>query len=277
MKQAILKKIKSLLGSAEYLFRPWSYAPDELLVLCMHSTPYERRGEFERLLDFVFKHFRALNPAQLREYFAGNLTDGPYVLFTFDDGLKNNLMAAELLEARNTRAIFFIVPDFIDATNQESYYRTHIRQKVDSTIDHEAEDYTPMNEMDLRGLLKRGHFVESHTMSHLLRNTSDINMVEREVKQSGAWILQRLSWKSAMFCSPIQTNFSVNEEAKRLIEQEYEFHFTTFPGLHSNGKNTQLVFRRNVEVTWSKGQIKYALGKADLVRWQDEIERFQRL
>lgn len=277
MKQAALKSIKSLLGSAEYFLRPWNYASDELIVLCMHSTPYERKDQFEQLLDYVFQHFRPLRPEQLADYFNGSLNDGPYVLFTFDDGLKNNLMAAELLEARQTRAIFFVVPDFIDATDKELYYRTHIRQKIDASVDHEPEDFTPMTEADLRGLLNRGHFVESHSMSHLLRSSSQREVVEREVTQSREWIAQRLSWQSTMFCSPIQTNFSINRDAKGLIHQEYTFHFTTFPGLHTNKRSPQLVLRRNVEVSWSIGQIKYALGKADLARWRDEIERFQRL
>jgi len=277
MKQRILQIIKSFLGSAEYILRPWRYSDDELLVLCMHSTPHDRKAEFQALLDFIFKHFRPLNPSQLKDYFHGKLKEGPYVLFTFDDGLKNNLMAAELLESRDVRAIFFIVPDFIEASHKETYYRTHIRSSIDATVDHEPADFTPMSVTELKRLLSHGHFIESHTMSHLLRSTSEKDAVEREVSSSKNWILEKLANQASIFCSPIQTNFSVNGEAKRMIASEYEFHFTTFPGLHSDHRNAQLVLRRNIEVHWPLGQIKYALGKADLRRWKGEIERFQQL
>jgi peptidoglycan/xylan/chitin deacetylase (PgdA/CDA1 family) len=277
MKQRILQIIKSLLGSAEYVLRPWNYADDELLVLCMHSTPFDRKAQFEALLEFLFRHFKPLHPNQLKDYFDGKLKEGPYVLFTFDDGLKNNVMAAELLESRNAHAIFFVVPDFIDATDKEAYYRTKIRQNIDASIDHESEDFTPMSELELSRLLTSGHFVESHTMSHLLRSTSGDEAVTREVTSSKKWISEKLGKEATVFCSPIQTNFSVNAQAKRMIDREYEFHFTTFPGLHSVNRDSQMVFRRNIEVHWSMGQIKYALGKADLPRWKDEISRFQQL
>jgi hypothetical protein len=277
MKQAIIGLVKTIFGSLEYKLRSWNYASDELIVLCMHSTPMERREQFAALVDFVLTHFRPLHPNQLADYFDGKMNAGPYVLFTFDDGLKNNLMAADLLESRGAKAVFFVVPDFMDAIDKVRYYRENIRQNIDSSVDHEHEDFTPMDESDLKSLLNKGHYIESHTMSHLLRASSNSEEIEREVSQSKQWISQRLSWQSALFCSPIQTNFSVNVEAKKMIARQYKFHFTTFPGLHSEFRNSQLVFRRNIEVHWTMGQIKYALGKADLPRWKDEISRFQRL
>jgi peptidoglycan/xylan/chitin deacetylase (PgdA/CDA1 family) len=277
MKQSILKIMKSIFGSAEYLLRPWNYSSDELLVLCMHSTPHERREQFNELIDFLFKHFSPINPNQLGDYFSGKLNEGPYVLFTFDDGMKNNLMAAELLESRNARAVFFVVPDFVEAENPEAYYRTNIRQIIDPNVDHEPEDVIPMSLADLSQLLSRGHFIESHTKTHLLRSNSSLEHVEQEIAGSKRWLSQKLSAVPTVFCSPIQTNFSVNESAKRTIENEYDFHFTTFPGMHSRERNPHLVYRRNIEVHWSIGQIKYALGKADLLRWKGEIERFRQL
>lgn len=277
MKQALFKIVKSFLGQAEYSLRSWNYASDELLVLCMHSTPRERASQFSDLLDFLLANFCVLNPDQLDDYFTGKLNAGPYILFTFDDGLKNNMLAADMLEARKARGIFFIVPDFIEASNPQEYYRRHIRQIIDTKVDHEPEDFTPMNLSELNELKTRGHFIESHTMSHLLRSNSDDDEIEREVIQSKRWIEKNFGNAARMFCSPIQTNFSVNANAKRLIETEYDFHFTTFPGLHTGNRNPRLVFRRNIEVHWTLGQIKYALGKADLSRWKDEIARFQRL
>ena len=277
MKQRLIRIVKELLGAAEYTFRPWNYAADELIVLCMHSTTLDRTQSFERLLDFIFSHFKALDPNFIEEYFAGKLQDGPYVLFTFDDGLKNNLTAAELLEKRNARAIFFVVPDFIEAEDGERYYRQYIRQRIDEEVDHEREDFTPLTYAELKVLKERGHCVESHTMSHRLRATDSQEDVERELMLSKITIEKKLGTKPTMFCSPVQTNLSVSAMAKRRIKEEYNFHFTTFPALHSSMKNPHMIFRRNIEVHWPISQIKYSLGKADLARWKDEISRFQQL
>ena len=277
MKQRIVRLFKSIIGSAEYTLRPWKYDSDELIVLCMHSTPFDRREQAERLFDFILSHFRALDPKQLADYYNGKLTNGPYVLFTFDDGLKNNALAAELLQQRGARAVFFVVPDFVGAPDTAVYYRTNIRQVIDSTVDHAPEDFSPLSVTQLKSLQEKGHSVESHTMSHLLRSTSSNSDVLREVSESKSWLQRNVGSEAAMFCSPIQTNFSINAFAKRRIEEDYRYHFTTFPGLNGVMKNPGLIFRRNIEVHWSPGQIKYALGKADLSRWKDEIARFQQL
>jgi len=277
MKQRIVQLFKSFAGSAEYKVRPWKYASNELIVLCMHSTPFDRRKQMEQLVDFILSHFRALDPKQLGDYFNGKLIDGPYVLFTFDDGLKNNALAAELLEKRGARAVFFVVPDFVEATDAVGYYRKNIRQVIDPRVDHEREDFSPLSVTELKALLEKGHCVESHTMSHLLRSTSSPAEIMREVTESKRWIERSLQAESTMFCSPIQTNFSVNAFAKRTIESDYRYHFTTFPGLNGELQNPRLIFRRNIEVNWSLGQVKYALGKADLARWGDGISRFQQL
>jgi peptidoglycan/xylan/chitin deacetylase (PgdA/CDA1 family) len=277
MKQRLVQLFKSIAGSAEYTLRPWKYASNELIVLCMHSTPFDRREQMEDLIDFILSHFRALDPKQLGDYFNGKLTDGPYVLFTFDDGLKNNALVAELLEKRGARAVFFVVPDFVDAKDGVDYYRKNIRQTIDPSVDHEQEDFSPLSITQLKALQDKGHCVESHTMSHLLRSTSSPSDVEREVSESKRWLQRNVMAEATMFCSPIQTNFSVNAIAKRRIEEDYPFHFTTFPGLNGELQNPRVIFRRNIEVHWSLGQVKYALGKADLSRWKDEIARFQRL
>jgi peptidoglycan/xylan/chitin deacetylase (PgdA/CDA1 family) len=277
MKQQIVQLFKSIAGSAEYNLRPWKYASNELIVLCMHSTPFDRREQMERLLDFILSHFRALDPKQLADYFDGKLTNGPYVLFTFDDGLKNNAHAAELLEKRDARAVFFVVPDFVDAADGVDYYRKNIRQVIDPLVDHEQDDFSPLSVNQLKALQAKGHCVESHTMSHLLRSKSSPSEIEREVSESKRWLQRNLMSEATMFCSPIQTNFSVNAFAKRRIDEDYLYHFTTFPGLNGELQNPRLIFRRNIEVHWSLGQVKYALGKADLARWKDEISRFQRL
>jgi peptidoglycan/xylan/chitin deacetylase (PgdA/CDA1 family) len=277
MKQQILNILKSVLGTLEYRLRPWNYSPNELVVLCMHSTPLERSKQFESLLDFLFKHFKALDPAQLGEYFAGKLQSGPYILFTFDDGLKNNLHAAQLLEARGARAVFFVVPDFVDAANPKEYYLKNIRSKIDARVDHEPEDFTPISIEDLMVLHRKGHCVESHTQSHLLRRTNSAEEIEREIIGSKEWIQRKLALHPTMFCSPIQTNFSVNQLAKQRIDEAYVYHFTTFPGLNGEWLNPRLILRRNIEVHWSLGRVKHSLGKADLARWKGEIERFQQL
>lgn len=266
--------IKSSIGHLEFYSGGWKYRADELLVLCMHSTPADRMKSFALITDDLLKHFKPLHPSQLEAYYHGELLEGPYVLFTFDDGLKNNLHVAEFLHSRGLGAFFFLVPDFISSNEQMLYYRKNIRPIIDPTLDKLDEDFSAMSQEDVLNLLKHGHQIGSHTMSHLLRNTATAEEVNREVVESQKLLKAWFGCDVNSFCSVIQTTISVNAMAKSAIEQQYKFHFTTFPGLNGAEKNPRMIFRRNIEVNWSKGKIRFALGQWDLRRWKPQILHF---
>lgn len=277
MKSRIIELFKSLAGALEYRLRPWSYSSDELVVLCMHSTPKHMMPAFDALLDFLQRHFKVLSPHQLEAYFKGELNQGPYVLFTFDDGLRNNWHVANALHQRGDAAYFFIVPDFVRAKDQEAYYRSAIRQITKPIFDRHAEDVLPLDESQLIQLLTQGHAMGSHSMSHTMRASDDLSKTKCEVEQSKHELAEMLNCDVHAFCSIVNTNLSVGKDARALIDSHYRFHFTTFPGLNALSKNGRLIYRRNIELDWSMGMIKYALGKSDLSRWKGEIERFQQL
>ncbi len=274
MKKRIVDLIKSALGNVEFAIRGFNYSSDELIVLCMHSTPADQMLAFEKLIDFLLKHFKPMHPSQLENYYSGNLKDGPYVLFTFDDGLKNNLHVARLLAQRKIHAYFFLVPAFIQSQDQKAYYRTNIRQEIDFSFDKHNDDFISMSVSDVRHLLMAGHKVGSHTMTHLLRGESAKEEVAKEVSESKSVLQELIDTEVLAFCSPINTAMSVNEYAKHLIGKQYKYHFTTFPGLNGAKKNQQLIFRRNIEVNWSSGKIKFALGRCDLHRWDQHVARY---
>lgn len=274
MKRILADIYKGILGNAEFVFRKFTYPEDELIVLCMHSTPKDRMPDFERLVKFITDHFNPLLPSDLESYMAGERKEGPYVLFTFDDGLRNNLFAAEVLERLGIRAFFFLIPEFIRARDQKAYYLQNIRQVIDPSFDKSEEDFTAMNYAIARELIARGHRIGSHTMSHLLRAGSDALTIEEEISGSLETLKKELGDTVNSFCSPISTTISVSAPAKDAILRNYCFHFTTFPGLNGVRKDPQLILRRNIEVNWTYGKIKFALGVWDLPRWQPEIEQF---
>ena len=277
MKAKIIGLFKEGMGRLEYALRGLRYPSDELIVLCMHSTPADRMLDFVQQVQWITKHFKPLHPNQLDAYFRRELQEGPYVLFTFDDGLKNNRHAAQSLESLQIRACFFVVPAFIQAEDSETYYRTHIRRHIDEAIDHETEDRTAMRLDELKQLIQRGHVIDSHTYSHLLRAGDDASARHREIVESGSWLREHLGVAVNGFCSPIDTSISVDEHSKKMIAANYRYHFTTFPGRNALGKEPQLIHRRNIEVHWTKGQIMYALGGWDLSRWQKRISLFRSL
>lgn len=275
MKKKLIDLFKGFVGSLEYSFSRFSMPKDELIVLCMHSTPRDRIVKFEETLDFLLKHFKPLAPKDLPDYFSGRLQDGPYILFTFDDGLKNNLHVAKLFEGKGLRAFFFLVPNFVKTKHQQEYYRKNIRVDIDPTFDKLEEDFTAMNEDDVRRLLSAEHRIGSHTMSHLLQSGWSQTDIIREVTESQYELSKLFKDPVESFCSPVNTFFSVDGFTKREIAKSYKYHFTTFPGSNARLKDAQLIFRRNIEVNWPLSKIKFALGQWDLFRWSDQIQDYR--
>jgi peptidoglycan/xylan/chitin deacetylase (PgdA/CDA1 family) len=275
MKNKFFGLYKSVIGSVEYALRGFSYAPDELVVLCMHSTPSDRLKDFEVLIDFLGRHFHPLHPDELPAYCKGELREGPYILYTFDDGLRNNLEASKLLSRKNIAAFFFVVPAFIDAPDGKKYYLENIRPVVDPSYDKEEEDFTPIDYEGLKSMAMQGHRIGSHTMTHLLHAGMKEDAVKTEIEGSKQRLAEKTGKDISAFCSPNNTAFSMNVIAKKLVAEHYRFHFTTFPGLNAAAKDPQLIFRRNIELNWSPGRIKFALGRWDLPRWAQLIQQFR--
>jgi peptidoglycan/xylan/chitin deacetylase (PgdA/CDA1 family) len=272
MKRALIQLYKSTLGHTERLFGRLP-SENELLVACMHSTPKDRLADFEKLVETLRKRFTFLDPSDLPLYLENpnNFTNGPYFLFTFDDGLANNLESAKVLAAHKIKAIYFVVPDFIDSTDQNAYYRANIRPIVDEKIDHETSDTTAMSWSDLAALAKMGHCIGNHTKTHCLHQGMSIQEIEAELSYTDIKIQEKIGAQPLFFASPNNTLESVGNAAAQVILRNKYFHFTTIPGLHARGENPKnWIYRRNIEVHWGQGAIEFALGSFDLSRWQKQ-------
>src|ERR1043166_9677277 len=89
--------IKSMLGNAEFLLGSSRRDLPELFVVNYHGTQKKFLGNFRNQLDFFCGKYNLIGPEQLADFYAGKLKnlEKPYLLISFDDGIKNNLSAAD--------------------------------------------------------------------------------------------------------------------------------------------------------------------------------------
>jgi peptidoglycan/xylan/chitin deacetylase (PgdA/CDA1 family) len=84
-------------------------------------------AEFERMLGFLREHgFRSVFPGEVRP---GD-DRSRMVVLTFDDGPKDHLRAAEILERYGFRGIFFVIPNRIFDRNEQHLTPDEVRQLV---------------------------------------------------------------------------------------------------------------------------------------------------
>lgn len=273
--------IKSFLGHLEKNIFKIKYSNDELIVVNYHSTPKKFDANFEQQVNYFKRNFNIISPTELEDIYFNkeNKRDKCSLLFTFDDGLKNNLNAITILEKNNIKALFFVVPEFINMPKekQKEFYLTNIRPVINNNIDNQAEDFCALSWNELNELVRKGHAVGAHTQTHtLVAQTSLLKNSEFEIVDCKNNIEKALNINVSSFCSINDTLLSVGKKEKELIATNYKFHFTTLPGSNKE-KDALLIKRRNVEAFWLRGAVYYAIGKLDLKRWQTKIEEFVKL
>ena len=264
--------LKALIGNT--VARLVTSPADQLIVLNYHGTQKKYITNFEAQIRFLQKHYRIISPAEFREIvYKGDPVKGKKLLLTFDDGIKNNSLAIEVLERLDLFAYFFVVPGFIDSENQKEYFIKNIRPVINSEIDNEAEDFSALSWNELSEISKR-HTIGCHTYSHtMIKDTLNEERLEKELLVSKKEIEQKLNCSIDSFCSINNTLQSVGRRERRLIESNYKYHFTTFGGNNSSTERF-LIKRINVESHWLPGAFKFALSPFEMNRWNDSIVQF---
>ena len=274
--------VKTILGNIEYLFTSLNLNKNELYVVNYHGTQKIFMANLKKQIVFFKKHFTIISPSEIEKFYTNKLpkTDKPYLLITFDDGIKNNMYAEEVLNESAIKALFFIVPRFINAPieNQKEYFLKNIRPEINPHIDSIIEDFQALSWNDIQNVLKKGHSVGSHTYTHtLVSKNSTFENSNYEIVKSKLIIEKHIHSHLNSFCSINNTLESVGETELSLIKKYYQFHFTTIPGPNFSDSDPYFIKRVNIESFWLSGAVKYALGKWNLKRWKTKGELFLEL
>ena len=273
--------VKAILGRTEYVFKGLNMPGDELLVLNYHGTQKKYLSAFEKQLDFLATHFEFATPEFLNEFYSvKTLTGKPKVLITFDDGIKNNMYAAELLSSRGIKALFLIVPGFVDCPEKEqhNYFIKNIRPVINPSIDGSPEDTTALSWEELRKIAEMGHSIGSHSYTHtLVTGKFTREESEKEIELSKKRLHEILGITVDSFCGPNNSLLSCGELEMELIKKNYKYFLSTFPGLNTENKNSFFVKRSNVETHWMEGAFIRAIGNWDRKRWAGRIDEFRKI
>jgi peptidoglycan/xylan/chitin deacetylase (PgdA/CDA1 family) len=127
--------------------------------LCFHHLPAERAANFRRLIELLRRDHVLIGYDDAIARIRAGAFDGPALAFTFDDGLHSQVAAAQVLEDCGVRGCFFVCPSMLDRPSRESAAR-FCRERLNSPprrfIDWD----------DAAELLRRGHEIGCHTLSH---------------------------------------------------------------------------------------------------------------
>ncbi len=225
--------------------------------LYIHHVFKDEETAFEKLVERLsLSHHFISHSEAVNKILSGNI-DKPYIAISSDDGLKNNINAANILDRFGIKGCFFICPEIIDEK----------RQDVIAQFSRQRLHFPPvefMSWVDIEKLMRHGHEIGGHTMNHV--NLAGIN--EAEAKAEIEVCYKKIVEKCGSvkhFAYPYGRFSHFNNQARKLVfETGFESCASAERGCHIPGKAHQkilpgdlLIRRDHVVLNWSLEQIQF--------------------
>jgi len=141
-----------------------------LRIATLHDSATLLLPGFTRLLDWCEEHFEHGSADDAAALVRGAFVPGKRdkLLFTFDDGHDNNILAAQLLAERGWQAVFFIVPSYLNRSIDE-YCEFHRTQGVEAVPFGQKNVDQPvhgLSDEQVRAMVAMGHVAAGHNYAH---------------------------------------------------------------------------------------------------------------
>ncbi len=241
----------SLAASEKYLAIP------RVQFLYIHHVFKDEEKRLDALMKRLSKHHQFISYNHAVDKILAGAIDKPYITFSSDDGFKNNLRAAEILNEYNAKACFFINPGVIGETDYDK-----IRQFCTGTLEFPPVEF--LNWDEVGKLQQWGHEIGSHTMMHMNIAAQTEQQITEDMRQTYR-ILSEKCGSMKHFAFPYGRFFHFSATGRKSV---FDAGFTTCAtaerGCHINPSapmtGQELCIRRDHTVLgWDMNHIMYFL------------------
>jgi peptidoglycan/xylan/chitin deacetylase (PgdA/CDA1 family) len=224
-----------------------------------HLVLKEDRKSFEEQVKFLKEHFVVCSIPEIIQDSGTQGGDSTFrVAITFDDGFRV-LMGdcLEILERHNIKASFFIPTGFVELADQpEMAARFSLKTHCYNF------PLEPMGPEDLQTLVKLGHEIGSHGVSHIGLGSMSRRRGTRELEQSAQRIGQWTHIRPTGFAYPYGHTVSfLGDPAQWVSQAGYHYGLTQQRGPIHISSNLFLLPREHAEGNWSVRDLRFFLMK----------------
>jgi len=221
-----------------------------------HVFDHEEAGFEKIILNLSRDHFFISHSEAVERIRSGNI-DKPYLSVSFDDGFKNCIKAAEIMDRNGIKACFFVSPAFTGKKDHEEI--TDICKEKFHRPPVEFLDWD-----DIKRLLSAGHEIGSHGMTHSDLSGMNGKMLKAEIADTFGILNERtgdvkhFSWPFGRF-----ENFS-DAAARMVFDSGFISCSSAQRGCHISGESDirRLCIRRDhIMPNWPVHHVRYFLAK----------------
>ena len=246
--------LKYSLASLISVFRKISSAKyPGLFIPILHDVKPSQFRILKDLLKELQNSHIFINPSDLHSIESNSRNWSRHrLMLTFDDGFYSNfLVAKEVLDPLNIKAIFFISTDFIDSADKNNYQKFIKNNLYNGFIpkDLNLDEAIPMNWDNINSLNCKGHMIGSHTKKHLkLSEVKDDKILHQEIIESGDYIEKKIGAEVQQFAFPFGDIKSINKRSLEIAGSRYKYIFSGIRGSNSYKTNFKVIRRDNVNL-----------------------------
>ncbi len=181
---------------------------NQVYIVNYHDTPRKHNLNFGKQIEFIRKHFQIIGLSDVESHINSTERKKPGFVFTFDDGLRSNYVAAsEVLKKYSIPATFLVPVKPCDEPHEENINSESqrlagykINAEADSCDDSEPSRLS-MNWNEVKLLQAQGHTIGCHGYEHIrLSSSLSQEQFETEIQQSRMELEARLESKIDVFC-----------------------------------------------------------------------------
>ncbi len=173
-----------------------------------HLFPQDESG-FRQFLGYLSRTHQLLSYSDAVQRLQNGPIDRPYVCISFDDGLRQNLRAAEILQEFGVPGCFFICPGLVGEKDP-----LKLKEICATRFSMPPTELLSWDEVE--ALARAGHEIGSHTMTHRIIARLSAQEIVEEVGQSYYVLRQRLG-AVQHFAWPEGRDFHFNELAAHIV------------------------------------------------------------
>jgi peptidoglycan/xylan/chitin deacetylase (PgdA/CDA1 family) len=148
------------------------FAKPRVQFLYIHHTFRDEVEKLDLLIRTLAQHHHFVSHSEAVERILTGNIDRPYISVSSDDGLRNNIEAARVLDRYGIKGCFFICPSIIDERDPEKI----------AAFARERLHFPPVEFLswqEVETLQRQGHEIGGHTSSHInIARTDDTRLPE---------------------------------------------------------------------------------------------------